>query len=178
MRSLIEALARAPTAVIATVLAAIVAGAGLTGFAISELTSGDEDAGRAARAPEGPSVVAGEEQEGAQQPAPEPEQPAREPEPEPQAPERGVPIWPARLTAHTVVLVTTSDRAAAFRVAKAARSTGLEAGLLPSDPYDLGTGLWLVYSGRFATAEGAQRQASELAERYPGAYAQLIQSFQ
>src|SRR5215218_10874601 len=102
MRSLIEALARAPTAVIATVLAAIVAGAGLTGFAISELTSGDEDAGRAARAPEGPSVVAGEEQEGAQQPAPEPEQPAREPEPEPQAPERGVPIWPARLTAHTV----------------------------------------------------------------------------
>src|SRR5829696_6166309 len=145
MCSLIEALARAPTAVIATVLAA---------------------------------VVAGEEQEGAQQPAPEPEQPAREPEPEPQAPERGVPIWPARLTAHTVVLVTTSDRAAAFRVAKAARSTGLEAGLLPSDPYDLGTGLWLVYSGRFATAEGAQRQASELAERYPGAYAQLIQSFQ
>ena len=176
MRSLLEALARAPTAAIAAVLAAVVLGAGLTGFAISEVTRGDADADAdtAAPVPEGPAVVAGEEQEGAQQPA-VPEQPA---EPDAPAPDRGVPIWPQRLTAHTVVLVTTSDRAAAFRVAKAARSTGLEAGLMPSDPYDLGTGLWIVYSGRFTTAEGAQQQASDLAERYPGAYPQLIQSSQ
>ena len=178
MRSLLEALARAPGAVIAAVLAAVVLGAGLSGFAIAELTSGDGDgdgASTATQAPavEGPSVVAGEEQEPAGQPA-APE----EPEPERPAAERGVPIWPERLTAHTVVLVTTADRAAAFRVAKAAQSSGLEAGLLPSDPYDLGTGLWLVYSGRFTTAEGAQSQARDLAARYPGAYAQLIQSSQ
>lgn len=178
MRSLLEALARAPGAVIAAVLAAVVLGAGLSGFLIAELTSGDGDgdgATTATRAPaaEGPSVVAGEEQEGAGQPA-APE----EPEPAPPAPERGVPIWPEGLTAHTVVLVTTADRAAAFRVAKAAQSSGLEAGLLPSDPYDLGTGLWLVYSGRFTTTKGAQRQARDLAARYPGAYAQLIQRTQ
>lgn len=180
MRSLLEALARAPGAVIAAVLAAVVLGAGLSGFAIAELTSGDGDgATTATQAPaaEGPSVVAGEEQEGAGQPA-APEEPEPEPEPAPPTPERGVPIWPEGLTAHTVVLVTTADRAAAFRVAKAAQSSGLEAGLLPSDPYDLGTGLWLVYSGRFTTTEGAQRQALDLAARYPGAYAQLIQRTQ
>jgi hypothetical protein len=179
MRSLLEALARAPTAVIAAVFVAIVLGAGLAGFVISELTSDDGVAPTAAPAAVGPSVVAGEEQEGAQraeQPAPDSGQPAAEPEAS--APERDVPIWPERLTAHTVVLVTTSDRAGAFRAAKEARSTGLEAGLMPSDPHDLGTGLWIVYSGRFTTAEGAQRQASDLAERYPGAYPQLIQSSQ
>jgi hypothetical protein len=186
MRALLEALARAPAAAIAAVLAAVVLGAGLTGFGIAELTRGDGEGATTAapaRTAEGPSVVAGEEQEGAQQPeAPAEEQAPAEEEPatEPAAPSGagGVPIWPEALTAHTVVLVTTSDRAAAFRVAKAARSTGLEAGLLPSDPYDLGTGLWIVYSGRFTTAEGAQRQASDLAERYPGAYPQLIQSSQ
>ena len=187
MRSLLEALARAPAGVIAAVLAAVVVGAGLSGFAIAGLTSGDGDgdgngagsapaAEKRATTPEAPSVVTGEEQEGAQQPA---ETTERQPA-EPAAPEieRGVPIWPQRLRAHTVVLVTSSDRAAAFRVAKDARASGLEAGLLPSDPYDLGTGLWLVYSGQFTTAEGAQRQASQLAGRYPGAYPQLIQRSQ
>jgi DNA-directed RNA polymerase subunit RPC12/RpoP len=183
-------LAREPaTALAAALVVVIVIGAGLFGFAISELTSGDGDGGgggsdRAdagaterrsgdgqpeARAgePQAPAVVAGEEQE--------PKQPE-----EPAVPrrERGVPGWPKGLTAHTVVLVTSSDRAAALGVAKEARSRGLEAGLMPSDPYDLGTGLWIVYSGRFTTPEGAQRQASQLAGRYPGAYPQLIQRSQ
>jgi hypothetical protein len=90
----------------------------------------------------------------------------------------GVPGWPKGLTAHTVVLVTSSDRAAALNVAKEARASGLEAGLIRSDPYDLGSGLWIVYSGQFTTPEGAQRQAGQLAGRYPGAYPQLIQSSQ
>jgi len=175
--------AREPVTAVATVLVAvIVIGAGLFGFAISELTSGDgdDDGGSGERAsttapeapagrtdttadePQAPAVVTGSAQD-------EPGAPRRE---------RGVPGWPRGLTAHTVVLVTSSDRAAALNVAKEARSTGLEAGLMPSDPYDLGTGLWIVYSGRFTTREGAQRQASQLAGRYPGAYPQLIQSSQ
>jgi len=176
-------LAREPaTALAAVLLVVIVIGAGLFGFAISELTSGDgdDDGGSGERAsttapeapagrtdttadePQAPAVVTGSAQD-------EPGAPRRE---------RGVPGWPRGLTAHTVVLVTSSDRAAALNVAKEARSTGLEAGLMPSDPYDLGTGLWIVYSGRFTTREGAQRQASQLAGRYPGAYPQLIQSSQ
>jgi hypothetical protein len=172
-------LAREPmTAVAAVLVVVIVIGAGLFGFAISELTSGDGGGGGRGQAsgtepqaraegPEAPAVVAGEEQERAQ-----PEQPAAPPR------ERGVPGWPKGLTAHTVVLVTSSDRGAALGVAKEARSRGLEAGLMPSDPYDLGKGLWIVYSGQFTTREGAERQASQLARRYPGAYPQLVQSSQ
>lgn len=167
-------LAREPmTAVAALLVVAIVIGAGLFGFAISELTSdtGEPAAMRPAGAPqaaarEAPAVVSGEGQ-------------AEESSGEPAPAETGaLPGWPEGLTAHTVVLVTTSDRPAAVRIARAARATGLEAGLMRSDPYDLGSGLWIVYTGRFTTPEGAERQAAQLAERYPGAYPQLVQSSQ
>lgn len=164
-------LAREPvTAIAAVLLVTVVVGATLFGFAISELTSGDGDGETrtlervrtvAAEPPpqEAPAVVDGEGQPTERR-------------------ERGVPGWPEGLTAHTVVLVTSSDRPAALNVAREARKTGLEAGMMHSDPYDLGTGLWIVYSGRFTTPEGAQRQAAQLAGRYPGAYPQLVQSSQ
>jgi hypothetical protein len=175
-------LAREPmTALAAVLVAATVIGAVLFGFAISELTSGDGDDAGATRAsttapasttppepraeqPEAPAVVSGREQEK------DKAQPPRR--------ERGVPGWPKGLSAHTVVLVTSSDRTAALNVAREARSTGLEAGLIPSEPYGLGTGLWIVYSGRFTTREGAQLQARQLGDRYPGAYPQHVQSSQ
>ncbi|HEX5896214.1 MAG TPA: zinc ribbon domain-containing protein [Thermoleophilaceae bacterium] len=171
--------AREPVTALATALVVvIVIGAGLFGFAISELTSDDGDGGGdgASRqaASEGPAVVSGGEQ------------PTRTAEEAPAVTETvpaeespgSVPGWPKGVTAHTVVLVTSSDRAAALRVAKEARGTGLEAGLMRSDPYDLGSGLWIVFSGRFTTPEGAQAQAAQLDERYPGAYPQLIQRSQ
>ena len=171
--------AREPVTALATALVVvIVIGAGLFGFAISELTSDDGDGGGdgASRqaASEGPAVVSGGEQ------------PTRTAEEAPAVTETvpaeespgSVPGWPKGVTAHTVVLVTSSDRAAALRVAKEARGTGLEAGLMRSDPYDLGSGLWIVFSGRFTTPEGAQAQAAQLDERYPGAYPQLVQRSQ
>jgi hypothetical protein len=179
MRWVRDWIAEAPTAAIAAVLATVVIGAGLCGFAIAELTSGDGDDGGTAsapavrRSPEAPAVVSGAEQEPKESP---PQETAPSEQAAPRA--RGVPGWPKGLSAHTVVLVTTSDRAAALNVAKEARAGGLEAGLISSDPYNLGTGLWIVYSGRFTTPEGAQAQAGQLAERYPGAYPQLIQSSQ
>jgi zinc-ribbon domain/SPOR domain len=177
---------REPLPAAAVVLVAATAmSAFLLGLGIADLTGrGGDDGGAASTAeqasatapaapkeraettpeqqPEAPSVVSGSEQGSGQAPRRE----------------GGVPGWPKGLTGHTVVLVTTSDRAAALNVAKEARSTGLEAGLIPSDPYDLGTGLWIVYSGRFTTRQGAQAQATQLAERYPGAYPQLIQRSQ
>jgi DNA-directed RNA polymerase subunit RPC12/RpoP len=196
--------AREPvTAVAAVLLAVIVIGAGLFGFAISELTSGDGDGGdrpsaqAGAERPEdeGPAVVSGGEQpartaEGAvpaeeapreTEKTPAETTPAEPPAEEPRAEGGGaeaVPGWPAGLRAHTVVLVSSSDRAAALNVAKQARASGLEAGMIRSDPYDLGTGLWIVFSGRFTTPEGAGRQAAQLADRYPGAYPQLVQRSQ
>ena len=176
--------AREPvTALAAVLVVVIVIGAGLFGFAISELTSGDGDdgggraTGQAATetpAKEAPAVVSGGEQ-----PARTAEEasPAEEPSPAEPAGD-AVPGWPAGLRAHTVVLVSSSDRAAALNVAKEARSSGLEAGMIRSEPYDLGTGLWIVFSGRFTTPEGAERQAAQLADRYPGAYPQLVQRSQ
>jgi SPOR domain len=176
---------REPLPAAAVVLIAVTAmSAFLLGLGIADLTGGEDDGAGAASTeqvsatapevraekkrdktaeePQAPTVVSGSQQ--GKQNAPRRE--------------GGVPGWPKGLTAHTVVLVNSSDRAAALNVAKEARSTGLEAGLMPSDPYDLGTGLWIVYSGQFTTPEGAQRQAAQLAERYPGAYPQLIQSSQ
>ena len=199
--------AREPvTALAAVLVVVIVIGAGLFGFAISELTSdsgGGDGGGRspeqaAAERPaagEGPAVVSGDEQqartaEGAvpaeeapreTETTPAETTPAEPPAEEPPAEGGGadaVPGWPAGLRAHTVVLVSSSDRVGALKVAKEARGSGLEAGLIRSEPYNLGTGLWIVYSGRFTTRAGAERQAAQLAERYPGAYPQLVQRSQ
>ena len=89
-----------------------------------------------------------------------------------------IPGWPSDVSAHTVVLFTTSDGPAARNVAREARRSGLEAGLIRSDAYNLGSGLWIVFTGRFDTREGAVRQAAGLQDRYPGAYPQLIQRSQ
>jgi hypothetical protein len=175
----------APVAALLVVV--IVIGAGLFGFAVAELTSDGADGAAAPAAAdreaapaagEGPAVVAG-----SGQPARTSEENAAPPASE--APEDGATAtrdalldWPADLRAHTVVLVTTSDRPAAVRVAREARKTGLEAGVLRSDPYNLGTGLWIVFSGRFTTPEGAARHASDLEDRYEGAYPQLVQRSQ
>jgi hypothetical protein len=92
-----------------------------------------------------------------------------------QEPRRLLLDWPEGLTAHTVVLVTTSDRPAALRLARQAARSGIEAGLLRGDDYNLGDGLWVVFAGRFDTPEGASRQAIDLAERFPGAYPRLVE---
>lgn len=168
--------AREPVTVVAAVLlVVIVIGAGLFGFAISELTSDDgggfgstqaaEKTTPSQTARDAPAVVSGGEQA------------ARKAE-EPRRGADRVPGWPDGLSAHTVVLVTSGDRASALNAAKEARASGLEAGLIRSDPYDLGTGLWIVFSGQFTTPEGAERQATQLADRYPGAYPQLVQRVQ
>ena len=176
--------AREPVTILAAVLVVvIVIGAGLFGFAISELTSDDGDAPTRAAAQsttrepagEAPAVVSGGEQPA--RTAEEP-QPSRGSDPLEGSGADRVPGWPEGLSAHTVVLVTSSDHAAALNVAKQARSSGLEAGLIRSEPFDLGSGLWIVYSGQFTTPEGAERQAAQLAERYPGAYPQRVQRSQ
>lgn len=184
------------TAIAAALMAVIVIGAGLFGFAIAELTSDDGgggDGGGSAGGT-GPAVVSGQgqETESSTRTTLPPERTATATQPtetvtEPTEPTDttasetipttagGLPGWPAGLRAHTVVLVSSSDGPAARRVARAARSSGLEAGLFRSDPYNLGTGLWIVYSGRFDTREGAARQAAGLQDRYPGAYPQLVE---
>jgi SPOR domain len=161
--------------VLVAVAALLVLGAVAAGFALSEITSDDGSDGAgggtpaASQPPAPPAAAEGNPQEstGAEQ-APTAQEPA--------PPRRRLLLdWPDDLTAHTVVLVTTSDRAAALRLARQAARSGIGAGLLRGDDYNLGAGLWVVFAGRFDSPEGASRQASDLAERFPGAYPQLVE---
>ena len=145
---------------VVALLAVVVLGAGAFGFALSELTDGSDDDSAAADNASKPAAAAPktETDTGAAQPASH----------------SLLLTWPKGVTAYTVVLVTSSDRGAARQVAREAAQSGLEAGLLRSDDYDLGTGLWVVFAGRFDTQASAERQASNLAARYPGAYATQV----
>lgn len=165
-----EGTQRPPVAALVAVAAVALLGGGAAGYALSEITSDDGDdtpaASRSAGTATAPAA-AGEAREPTQDEAPAtgaPEEPRR----------RLLLDWPKGLTAHTVVLVTSSDRPAALRLAREAARTGIEAGLLRADDYNLASGMWIVFAGRFDTREGASRQASDLAERFPGAYPQLI----
>jgi hypothetical protein len=147
---------------VAVLLAVVVLGAGAAGFAISELTddSGNDSqaAGSPANGPAAPTQTKTDTETGqAQQPS-----------------HSLLLTWPAGVTAYTVVLVSSSDKPAARQVAREAAQSGLEAGLLRSDDYDLGEGLWIVFAGRFDSQSSAERQAGNLAARYPGAYATLV----
>jgi len=156
-------------AALIAVAVVVVLGAAASGFALSEITSDDGDGSpAAAEAPAPPAAAEGEPQGSSQT-----EPPATEAE---QEQRRSLLLdWPDGLTAHTVVLVTTSDRAAALRLARQAARSGIETGLLRGDDYNLGAGLWVVFAGRFDTPEGASRQATDLAERFPGAYPRLVE---
>jgi hypothetical protein len=162
---------RTVAAMVAMAVVVLLAAAA-SGFALSEITSDDGDATPAANQDAGsataPAASAGESRE-----ATRAEGPANGAPPEPRR--RLLLDWPDGLTAHTVVLVTTSDRPAALRLARRAARSGIEAGLLRGEDYNLGSGLWVVFAGRFDTPEGASRQASDLAERFPGAYPQLVE---
>jgi hypothetical protein len=149
---------------VALLLCVVVIGAAALGFALSELTDdsgGDSSAADRTSEPK-PSADAG---------APQTETDTGEAQP----PSKSLLMkWPKDLTAYTVVIVSSGDRPAAKRVAEEAAKSGLEAGMLSSDDFDLGTNLWIVFAGRFDTQESAERQAGNLGERYPGAYATLV----
>jgi outer membrane biosynthesis protein TonB len=173
----------------AIVLAVVAIGAGLSGWAIAELTSDPQQEVALVESTESTptdtrETTAEKEPKTETETAPQPKaetQPKTETQPEPPPTPKPKPSgaatgWPEGVTANTVVLVTSSDKAGAQKVADQAAKSGLEAGLIPSDPYDLGEGLWVVYSGRYPTREAAAAEASKLQGRYPGAYPQLIRS--
>ena len=143
---------------IAVLLTVVVIGAAAFGFALSELTDDSGDNSAAADKPKAQPPPTTETDTGtAQQPS-----------------HSLLLTWPKGVTAYTVVLVTTGDKPGATRVAREAAQTGLEAGVLRSDDYGLGEGFWIVFAGRFDTQASAESQASNLAARYPGAYAAQV----
>jgi hypothetical protein len=151
---------------IALLLCVVVIGAGAFGFALSELTDDSKGDSATTADTKTPSTSKG---------TPQTETETETETGAAQQPSRSLLLeWPKGLTAYTVVIVTSGDKTAAKRVAEEAAKSGLEAGLLKSDDYDLGTNLWIVFAGRFDNQQSAERQAGNLGERYPGAYATLV----
>jgi hypothetical protein len=149
---------------VALLLCVVVIGAAAFGFALSELTDDSEGDSSAADRTSEPKLSADAG-------APQTETDTGDA----QQPSKSLLMkWPADLTAYTVVIVSSGDRPAAKRVAEEAAKSGLEAGMLRSDDFDLGTNLWIVFAGRFDNQQSAESQAGNLAERYPGAYATLV----
>jgi predicted nucleic acid-binding Zn ribbon protein len=159
-----RALDRLPA--VALLLCVVVIGAAAFGFALSELTddSGSDPSAADRTSEPRPSAGAGSPQTETETETGEAQQPSKS----------LLMKWPKDLTAYTVVIVSSGDRPAAKRVAVEAAQSGLEAGMLRSDDFDLGTGLWIVFAGRFDNQESAERQAANLGERYPGAYATQV----
>jgi len=143
---------------IAVLLAVVVIGAAAFGFALSELTDDSGNNSAAADKPKSQPPPTTETDTGTAQP-----------------PSHSLLLtWPKGVTAYTVVLVTTGDKPGATQAAREAAQTGLEAGVLRSDDYNLGEGFWIVFAGRFDTQASAESQASNLAARSPGAYAAQV----
>jgi hypothetical protein len=149
---------------VALLLCVVVIGAGAFGFALSELTSDSSNDSAAADRTDRSTPAAGTGASQTDTDSGASQQPSRS----------LLMQWPRELTAYTVVIVTSGDRPGARRVAREAAQSGLEAGLLDSDDFDLGTDLWIVFAGRFDNQASAERQAANLGERYPGAYATLV----
>ena len=89
----------------------------------------------------------------------------------------GVPLWPAHRRGYTIVVAAPSSRAVAVAKARAMRRLGRDAGILRSDDYDfLGAGLWVVWRGRYATRDAAERAEINVRRVVPSAYATAVRS--
>lgn len=78
--------------------------------------------------------------------------------------------WPAGRTAWTIVLNSTSSRAAARRRAERLAADGVPVGVLRSDDFrSLRAGFWVVFSGQYDSAPAAARAQRELGASAPAA---------
>lgn len=83
--------------------------------------------------------------------------------------------WPAGESAWTIILDSTSSRAAARKQAENFAGQGLTVGVLRSDDFaSLPAGSWLVFSGQYESARAAARAQKDLATAPASAYVQRI----
>jgi hypothetical protein len=86
-----------------------------------------------------------------------------------------VPVWPANKDAYTLVVDSTSDRAAAEKRARELIAGGQDAGILRSDGYDFfSPGAWIVWAGQYPDRPAAEKAAPKVQRKAPSAYVTLI----
>jgi len=89
----------------------------------------------------------------------------------------GVRSWPARRDAFTVVILSAEDRPSAQAFARSANQAGVPAGVLRADDYPAlaaSTGFFIVFVGSYPNQAGADREATRLSRRFPGAFPQFV----
>ena len=88
---------------------------------------------------------------------------------------RPVPLWPRAKQAYTIVVAAPISRQAAETRARALRAHGRDAGILHSDDYDFfGSGLWVVWRGKYADRPAAAKAEPNVQKVFPSAYATFI----
>ena len=86
-----------------------------------------------------------------------------------------VPLWPRTKQAYTIVVAAPSTRRAAEARARRLRVLGRDAGILRGDDYDFfGSGVWVVWRGKYADKPAADKAATKVKQVFPSAYATLI----
>ena len=86
-----------------------------------------------------------------------------------------VPLWPRAKQAYTIVVAAPSTRRAAEARARRLRVLGRDAGILRGDDYDFfGSGVWVVWRGKYADKPAADKAATKVKQVFPSAYATLI----
>jgi hypothetical protein len=86
-----------------------------------------------------------------------------------------VPLWPRTKRAYTVVVAAPSSRRAAESRARRLRALGRDAGILRGDDYDFfGSGVWVVWRGKYPDKPAADEAATKVKEVFPSAYTTLI----
>ena len=85
--------------------------------------------------------------------------------------------WPAQRSAFTVVLANTGDRGSASTFAKTVTNAGDDAGVIASNNHpNLGSNLFMVFSGLYESESEAALAAARLGESYQGAYPQYVEA--
>jgi sporulation related protein len=84
--------------------------------------------------------------------------------------------WPAGREGWTVVLVNTGDEESARSYAQSVEESGVEAGVLSAAEHpNLGSDLWIVFSGVYDDQLEAGNAAAELQTKFGAAYPQFVQ---
>lgn len=87
----------------------------------------------------------------------------------------GVPLWPNAKDAYSVILLTTTDRDGAIKMARELNAKGGEAGILSSTDFEFfGPGQWIVWSGNYQDKAGAVKAAATLAKDGRNGYVTLV----
>jgi hypothetical protein len=145
------------------------------GFGVTQLTNKDKGPDTITVRADRPAGAA-QADPGEAPPTPGPTPAPAQPGPAPATPPAGPGTWPKGKAAYAVVLLTTKSKQTADSTAAKAAQAGLPAGVLKSDDYKrFEPGVYVVFSGQYASIDAASQEAKNASQSNPGAYARFVE---